>query len=71
VIFFTSTKDHALESAAQRRGTVVHKESGIDELMVWVRREFAQSEAMAQAVGAEPNAAAPPSGSSGTHKRVR
>lgn len=70
VIFFTSTKDHELKDAAEELGRVVHKESGVEELMHWVRRTTQEDRAMAQVVGAGPEALRGSRGS-GTRKRVR
>ncbi len=71
VIFFTSTRDQALLRAAELLGSIVDKESGIEELMVRVRREIAQRERLARAVGAEAAISVQASGRSGTRKRVR
>ena len=70
VIFFTSTNDHRLKEAAEVQGRVIHKESGIDELMVWVRREFRQRERLARVAGEEFSVTQPGTGTSGTRKRV-
>ena len=69
-LFFTSTRDHELRAQAERLGRVVHKESGIEELMVWVAHESDQQRSVARAVGAEEERPVSASGRSGTRKRV-
>jgi len=55
---------------AQAMGRLVHKESGIDELMGWVRRELRQRERLVRAIGAEVASSRSATGRSGTRKRL-
>jgi len=69
-LFFTSTRDHELRSHAERLGRVVHKESGVEELMLWLARETEDQQRLARAVGAEVERPVSDSGRSGTRKLV-
>jgi len=84
VVFLASASDHELSGVARALGSVIQKESGVEELIACVRAAFEQSADLAQAVGDElVRRGAPreqgganaqpggPVGRSGTHKRVR
>lgn len=83
VVFLASASDHELTGVARALGSVIQKESGVEELIACVRAAFAgrrnatESADLAQAVGAglaESDASSQlgaRSGRSGMHKRVR
>ena len=71
VIFFTSSSDPVLRGVAASQGRLIEKESGIEELMVWVRRELRQRERMTRAVGTDVSVAHHQATRSATRKRVR
>jgi len=77
VVFLASASDHELTGVARALGSVIQKESGVEELLACVRAAFEHSADLAQAVGdalVQSDAKGPfsgPAGRSGMHKRVR
>ena len=71
VVFLASASDHELMGVARALGSVIQKESGVEELLACVRAAFAESADLARAVGDEVERPSGPAGRSGMHKRVR
>lgn len=74
VVFLASASDHELSGVARALGSVIQKESGVEELLACVRVGLEESADLARAVGderGEHSQRGGPAGRSGMHKRVR
>jgi len=74
VVFLASASDHELSDAARALGSLIQKESGVEELLACVRAALEQNMDLARAVGDERGANSQlsgPAGRSGMHRRVR